>query len=101
MDALYSEGEIQGGIQRKVAKQKRIMDTVDKIMQVLKSENWGVYYKNQPISPLEIKDGDSLYKVNRVDEADIEETLIKALTEGKSWKSSQTISDQNKNSTSG
>tara|TARA_Y100000310_G_scaffold35984_1_gene33926 strand:+ start:1074 stop:1310 length:237 start_codon:yes stop_codon:yes gene_type:complete len=78
------------------------MDIVELIMQVLKSENWGVFYKNQPIQPLEMLDGNSLYKVNQVDEGSIEEALEKSLTKGTPWQeSSQTDSDQNKNSTTG
>ena len=77
------------------------MDTVELIMQILKSENWGVYYKNQPIQPLEMQDGNALYKVNEVDECDVETAIEAALTKGKSWESSQIDSDQNKNSTTG
>ena len=47
------------------------MDIIELVMKVLKSENWGVYYKNHPIQPLEMQDGNSLYKVNQVDECDI------------------------------
>ena len=77
------------------------MDIVEKIMQVLRGENWGVYYKNQPMKHLEMQDGDSLYQVNQVDEADVEEAILNALTKGESWESSQTNSDQNKNSMNG
>ena len=78
------------------------MDIVELIMQVLKSENWGVYYKNQPIQPLEMQDGNALYKVNQVDECDIEEAIVKSLTEkDKPWESSQTNSNQNNSSKNG
>ena len=50
---------------------------------------------------LEMQDGDSLYQVNQVDEADVEEAILNALTKGESWESSQTNSDQNKNSMNG
>ena len=100
--ALYSESQIQQCIESKLHQKKRIMDIVELIMQVLKSENWGVFYKNQPIQPLEMLDGNSLYKVNQVDEGSIEEALEKSLTKGTPWQeSSQTDSDQNKNSTTG
>ena len=100
-DALYWEGELQSGIERNRVKNKKVMDIVEKIMQVLRSENWGVYYKNQPMKHLEMQDGDSLYQVNQVDEADVEEAILNALTKGESWESSQTNSDQNKNSMNG
>ena len=78
------------------------MKTVELIMQILKSENWGVFYKNQPIQPLEMQDGNALYKVNQVDESEIETVIETALTKGTSWEeSSQIDSIQNKNSTTG
>ena len=100
-DALYWESELQSGIERNIVKNKKVMDIVEKIMQVLRGENWGGYYKNQPMKHLEMQDGDSLYQVNQVDEADVEEAIFNALTKGESWESSQTNSDQNKNSMNG
>ena len=102
MRALCSEAQIQTCADHKLEQKQRIMDIVELIMQVLKSENWGVFYKNQPIQPLELQGGDSLYKVNQVDDGDVEEALQTTLTKGKSWQeSSQTDSDQNKNSMTG
>ena len=101
MDALCAEAQIQLSKDSKLQIKKRIMDIIELVMKVLKSENWGVYYKNQPIQPLEMQDGNSLYKVNQVDECDIETALEQSLTKEKSWESSQTNSSQNKNSTSG
>ena len=102
MEARCAEVQIQMCIERKLQKKQMIMDTVELIMQVLKSENWGVFYKNQPIQPLEMQDGNSLYKVNQVDESSIEEVLQQTLTKGTSWQeSSQTDSNQNNNSETG
>ena len=102
MDALYTEAQIIAYIDRKLQNKQRIMDIVELIMQILKSENWGVFYKNQPIQPLEMQDGTSLYKVNQVDECDVVEIITQALTKGTSWQeSSQIDSNQNKNSTTG
>ena len=101
MKALYAESQIQQCKQVKLQQKQRIMDIVELIMQVLKSENWGVFYKNQPIQPLEMQDGNALYKVNQVDECEIETAITKELTKDKPWKSSQTNSDQNENSTTG
>ena len=38
-DALYWESELQSGIERNIVKNKKVMDIVEKIMQVLRSEN--------------------------------------------------------------
>ena len=102
MKALCAEAQINSCRERKLQKKQRIMDTVELIMQGLKSENWGVYYKNQPIQPLEMQDGNALYKVNEVDECDVEIAIEAALTKGNPWEeSSQKNSNQNKNSTTG
>ena len=101
MDALCAESQIQSCIEYKLQQKQRIMDIVELIMQVLKSENWGVFYKNQPIQPLEMQDGNALYKVNQVDDTDIETAIVQSLTKGNPWEHSQTNSNQNKNSTTG
>ena len=102
MKALCAEAQIEMCKQAKLKQKRRIMDIVELVMQILKSENWGVFYKNQPIQPLELQGGDALYKVNQVGESEIEEALHNTLTKGTSWQeSSQTDSNQNKNSTTG
>ena len=99
--ALCAEAQIQICRERKLQQKKRNMDIIELVMRVLKSENWGVFYKNQPIQPLELQGGDALYKVNQVDDTHIEERLNEALTKGETWQSSQTNSSQSKNSTTG
>ena len=99
--ALCAEAQVQTAKEFKLKQKEKVMNIVDIVMQILKSENWGVYYKNQPMQPLEMQDGNSLYKVNQVDEIDIEEAIDKALTGDKPWESSQTNSSQNNNSKNG
>ena len=98
--ALCAEAQIQASRDRKLQKKQRIMDITELIMKVLKDENWGVYYKNQPIQPLEMQDGNSLYQVNQVDECDIETAITHTLTKGTRWEESSRKS-QNKNSETG
>ena len=98
MKALCAEAQIQAVRERKLQQKQRIMDIVELIMQVLKGENWGVYYRNQPIQPLEMQDGNALYKVNQVDESQIETAIDEALTK---WESSQTNSSQSNTSKTG
>ena len=102
MDALCAEAQIQMCRELKLKQKQKIMEIVELVMQVLKSENWGVYYKNQPMQPLEMQDGNALYKVNQVDECDIEEAMQAALTKKeRPWETSQTNSNQNTNSKNG
>ena len=98
MKALCAEAQIQTVRERKLQQKQRIMDIVELVMQVLKSENWGVYYRNQPIQPLEMQAGNALYKVNQVDESQIETAIDEALTK---WESSQTNSSQSNTSKTG
>ena len=97
MEALCAEAQIRVLRERKLQIKKKIMEIVELIMQVFKSENWGVFYKNQPIQPLEMQDGNALYKVNQVDESEVESAIEEALP----WIPSQTNSDQNENSKTG
>ena len=99
MEARCAETQILMCRERKLQQQQRIMDKTELIMQVLKSENWGVFYKNQPMRTLDTKDGGTLYEINQVDECEIEKVMTKALT----WDSTETnpISNQSKNSTTG
>ena len=99
--ALCAEAQIEMCKERKLQEKKITMDIVELVMRVLKSENWGIFYKNQPIQPLELQGGNALYKVNQVDDTHIEERLHEALTKGEAWKTSQTDSSQSKNSTTG
>ena len=98
MDALCAESQIQVCIERKLKQKQRIMDITELIMQVLKSENWGMFYKNQPMRNLETQDGGTLYEVNQVDECEIETIIELTLMK---WEASQIDSNQNKNSTTG
>ena len=99
MEARCAESQILACRERKLQKKQRIMDTIELIMQVLKSKNWGVYYKRRPMQLLEMQDGNALYKVNQVDECEIEKVIEEALA----WGTQETnpISNQSKNSTTG
>ena len=96
IDALYAQSEVDKGIEIKLSKQARVMDIVKIVIDVLKQENWGLYYKAQPMQPLEMQDGAPLYKINLVDDDDIERALINTLTKGESWKHSETNLNQKK-----
>ena len=96
MDALCAESQIQMCVERKLKQKQRIMDIIELVMRVLKNENWGVFYKNQPMRVLETQDGGTLYEVNHVDECEIETIMHGTLTK---WKASQI--NQNKSSTTG
>jgi len=99
MEARCAETQILLYRQSKQKQKQRIMDIIELIMKVLKNENWGVFYKNQPMRSLETQEGGTLYEINQVDECEIE----KVITEASTWDSNETnpISNQNKNFTTG
>ena len=99
MEARCAETQMLACRERKLQQKQRIMDTIELIMQVLKSKNWGVYYKSHPMQPLETQDGSALYKVNQVDECEIEKVIEEALT--CDTQETNPISNQSKNSTTG
>ena len=96
LDAIYAQSELDNCNYNKMKKREYIMKIVDLVMNLLKDENWGVYYKSLPMQPLEMQDGNPLYKINQVEECDVEEAIIKKLKEDTSWNHSQTNLNQKK-----
>ena len=104
IDALCAESQIQTVKEHRERKRKKIMDTVELIHTVLKDKNWGVYYKSNPMAEHPLQDGGTLYKINEVDEEELERVLTKRLTECQTQTQSldsQTDSNQNENSMTG
>ena len=99
MDALCAEAQIQMVRQSMESKKEKIMDIVELVQTVLRENNWGIYYKSNPMADHPMQDGGTLYKINEVDEDEIERIIIKRLTECQTH--SQTDSNQNKNSMTG
>lgn len=99
MDALCAEAQIQMVRQSMESKKEKIMDIVELVQTVLRENHWGIYYKSNPMADHPMQDGGTLYKINEVDEEEVERIIIKRLTECQTH--SQTDSNQNKNSMTG
>ena len=99
MDALCAEAQIQMMRTSMESKKEKIMDIVELVQTVLRENNWGIYYKSNPMADHPMQDGGTLYKINEVDEDEVERIIIKRLTECQTH--SQTDSNQNKNSITG
>ena len=99
MDALCEEAAIQTIRNSKQQKQERIMDYTEVILKALSNMNWGVYYKSEPMHTLNMQDGAALYKVNEVDEDEIERVIKGAIEECSQTKFLS--SEQNKNDNTG
>ena len=78
-DAVCAQSQIQ---QAKEAREKRrriIMDMVDILMNVLKENNWGVFYKSEPMQTLTLQDDAPLLRINEVDGESIEQAILSAI----------------------
>jgi hypothetical protein len=107
----YDEAELHeyGIILRKFGKEKeekKAMDILKFIMEVLEKYNYGVYHKINPVQKLETQDSAPLFRINSVEISEVEETIIKEyelFTKKQHQKNepSQEDSVVNKNSESG
>ena len=96
LDALCAEGSIQQAREIKQQKQERIMDYTEVILKAFSNMNWGVYYQSEPMHTLSMQDGAALYKINEVDEDEVERVIKGAIEEclqTKYQSSDQTKSD--------
>ena len=79
IDALCAQSQIQ---QQKESREKRremIMDMVDILVNVLKENNWGVFYKSEPMQTLTLQDDAPLLRINEVDGESIEQAILSAI----------------------
>ena len=81
MDALCAEAAIQTIRTFKQQKQERTMDYIEIMLKVFSDKNWGVYYKSEPMHALNMQEGAALYKINEVDEDEVERVIKGAIEE--------------------
>ena len=96
MDALCAEAAIQTIRTSKQQKQERIMDYTEIILKAFGNMKWGVYYQSEPMQSLTMQDGAALYKINEVDEDEVERVIkgvIEECSQTKSQSSDQIKSD--------
>ena len=79
MDALCAESQIQRASESREKRRKRIMDMVDILIQVLKENNWGVFYKSKPMQTLTLQDYSPLLKINEVDAESVENAVLSVI----------------------
>ena len=99
MDALCEEAAIQTIRENKQQKQERTMDYIEVMLKVFSDKNWGVYYKSEPMHALNMQDGAALYKINEVDEDEVERVIKGVIEECLQTKSQS--SEQNENDNTG
>jgi len=97
MDALCAEAAIQTIKISKQQKQERIMDYTEVILKAFGNMNWGVYYQSEPMHTLNMQDGAALYKINEVDEDEVERVIKGAIEECLQTKSQSSEQSENNN----
>ena len=99
LDALCAEVSIQHSREMKYKKQERIMDYTEVMLKVFSDMNWVVYYKSEPMHTLNMQEGAALYKINEVDEGEVERVIKGAIEECLQTKSQS--SEQNEKNNTG
>ena len=79
MDAICAEAQIQQAKESQQRRREKIMGIVELVIKVLEEENWGFYYKNEPMHSLNTQEGGMLYEVNTVDLDEVERVLLNKL----------------------
>ena len=95
MDALCAVSQIQMARESREKRRRIIMSMVDILMHVLKENNWGVFYKSEPIQTLILQDNAPLLKINEVDNESIEDAVLSVINklqtkELKDWATKET-----------
>ena len=75
MDAICAESQIQQARQSQQKREDRMTKLVDILFDILKQNNWGVFYKANPMHLLSLQDGAPLLKINEVDEDVVEQAI--------------------------
>ena len=97
LDALCAEVSIQYSREFKQKKQERIMDYIEVMLKVFSDKNWGVYYRSEPMHTLSMQEGAALYKINEVDEDEVERVIKGAIEECLQTKSQSSKQNENDN----
>ena len=79
MDAICAEAQIQQAKESKERRKEKLMGNIEAILKVLLEENWGIYYKNNPMRSLTTQEGGTLYEINTVDLDEVERVFLKKL----------------------
>jgi len=76
IDAFRAQAQIQQAKESQQKRRKIMMSMVDILIHVLKENNWGVFYKTEPMQTLTVQNGSPLLKVNEVDDDVIEAAVL-------------------------
>jgi len=79
MDAICAEAQVQQAKESKERRKEKLMGKIEAILEVLMEENWGIYFKNNPMRSLTTQEGGTLYEINTVDLDEVERVFLNKL----------------------
>ena len=65
-DAIEHQGILEKHKEKKMEEIQMVVDVKNLIKEVLEKNDWGIYFKAEPISSLPVQDNSKIYKVNDV-----------------------------------
>ena len=65
-DAIEHQGILEKHKEKKMEEIQMIVDVKNLIKEVLEKNDWGIYFRAEPISSLPVQDNSKIYKVNDV-----------------------------------
>ena len=79
MDAFRAESQIQQAKESEERRRKIIMSMVEILIRVLKENNWGVFYKSEPMQTLTLQNDSPLLRINEVDDDVVESAVLSVI----------------------
>ena len=79
MDAISCQAQIQQARDSKERRRKIIMSMVEILIKVLKDNNWGVFYKSEPMQTLTLQNDSPLLRINEVDDDVVENAVLSVI----------------------
>lgn len=99
-EALIKELEILKNKEHKIKEVKMNNNIYNLITKILASNDWGLYFKGEPLQSLPIQDGFKMFKVNDVNLDELHNAVMREVEKGQSESWENMNSSQNsKNST--
>ena len=90
-DALEHQGILEKHKEKKVEELQMVVDVKQLIAEVLRKNDWGIYFKAEPITSLPVQDNSKIYKVNDVTIDRLMDSIDEIINHGKEgqWKETQ------------
>ena len=79
MDAFRAESQIQQAKESEEKRRKIMMSMVEILIRVLKENNWGVFYKSEPMQTLTLQNDSPLLRINEVDDDVVEGAVLSVI----------------------